>query len=201
MLKYLLILSLALLACNDDNSNNIDIEEKPDTLDNTIASDHKSADKNLGTEVNPAHSHELRIVPFDSIPKKLQSAFKKFVSSFMSKLAANNFDLLMNEIHFPLKGEWAFVMGYRIEGIEGTKHQFRERIDSVFTPEIINNIHLIKPQEAMIKMSAEEEPSYTFTISGSTSKQYSGGSDESGRHFDFALVEDKFKLIRIWHSN
>lgn len=126
------------------------------------------------------------------LPPNDKNEIISFINDFKSQI--ENVDSLISMIHFPLYGEWGFVLGFNNGGEDLSKADFRNGFHNIFTPYIkeqidLNNFSFFKIENV--------DSEYDLLLNCSISKK---SEFESSRLFRFKKINGEYKLYLIFHA-
>jgi len=197
-MKKFLSIALLLMMCGCTEPQNEKTSPVEDRIEWIPEPDKALREEWEKQQLKKESSDTFDWVQWDSISIKDQNEVELFWMDFSSKVHQNNKDEVIQNIHFPLDGEWGFILDAKKTSLNLTSKDFKEGYNIIFND-------LVKTQISNINMTSFD---YMKSIDGGVLIGFRVGVSltedtdefESSRFFTFYKTNEGFKLGSIYQA-
>ncbi len=122
-------------------------------------------------------------------------AIKNFWSECIDPIIAKDSVRLARVVHFPLHGDWGYMVGLEKEESLWTETDFFNHLDSLFHPKLIDELGLMGPRSVVVHDLGNGVPELHVIVS--FSNWIDDFEDESSVIFRFRVVQGHWRLWTI----
>jgi hypothetical protein len=137
-------------------------------------------------------------VKWNSLSKEDQNEVDLFWKDFRFRIYQKNKDRVIQNIQFPLDGEWGFVLEVKKSSLDLTSKDFKEGYDVIFNSLVKMQIYGIDIKTFDYMKSLKDGALIGFRVGVSLTED--ADEFESSRFFTFSKTREGYKLSMIHHA-
>lgn len=190
MKKYPIFIALALMAgCQSPEvSNNTTTTVKSDSAG---SSSPEVAENTVNSYISANPIHESGVVIDTAV-------LSRFWTDCVMPVINLDEQKLKKVVHFPLDGDWGYMIGLKSPGLSLTEDDFFSNLDQLFTIEFRDSLK----QQSFIDVAAYQRSNseVNLVVSVSFEKMIDGEKFETSRILRYKKFEGKWKLFLIYEA-